>query len=368
MTNTTTGAHGATGAHTTTDALTIGETMVMVTPRDGGRLDAESSFVLRPGGAESNVAASLAGLGHTAHWAGALGTDRLGDLVTTALGGHGVDTSLVRRDPGRPTAVYFKDPTPQGTQVVYYRTGSAATALSTADLPAWTAVRPRVVHLSGVLPVLSPSCAELARHIVRERPWGDVPVSFDVNHRPVLWARAADQEGTGAAGGGGDRTAGPADPAGRAARTLLELAQGSDIVFVGRDEAAALWGTTDAESVRALVDRPRHLIVKDAAVEAVSFTRAPSGGSGTGPGPDSVARVPSRRVRVVDPVGAGDAFAAGWLSGWLHGQHETLSLKLGHYAAAQVLASASDLAPLRETRQVLAALESEPDPAPPARN
>ncbi|MFJ2173052.1 sugar kinase [Streptomyces sp. NPDC087851] len=325
----------------TTDALTVGETMVMVTPREGGRLDAESSFVLRPGGAESNVAALLAELGHTTHWAGALGADRLGDLVTTVLEGHGVDTSLVRRDPGRPTAVYFKDPTPHGTEVAYYRTGSAATALSTADLPAWTALCPRVVHLSGILPALSPSCAELARHIVCERPWGDVPVSFDVNYRPVLWDRAAD---------------GRTDSAGQAARTLLDLAQHSDIVFVGRDEAAALWGTTDAESVRALVDKPRHLVVKDAAKEAVSFTE---GGA---------VRVPSRRVRVVDPVGAGDAFAAGWLSGWLHHRHETLCLKLGHYAAAQVLTSASDLAPLRETRQVIASLESEQDSAHQARN
>ncbi|WNE94116.1 sugar kinase [Streptomyces luomodiensis] len=316
----------------TTDALTIGETMVMVTPQEGGRLDAESSFVLRPGGAESNVAALLAELGHPTHWAGALGTDRLGDIVTTVLSRHGVDTSLVRRDPHRPTAVYFKDPTPQGTQVAYYRGGSAATGLSTADLPAWTSLSPRVVHLSGVLPALSPSCAELTRHIVFDRPWPNTPVSFDVNHRPVLWQRAGD---------------GPPAPGERAADTLYDLAQHSDIVFVGRDEAADLWGTTDAESVRALIDKPEHLIVKDAAVEAVSFT-----GAGT-------VRMPSRRVRVVDPVGAGDAFAAGWLSGWLHGQRESLRLGLGHYAASRVLASASDLTTLPAAGDVITLLEDE---------
>ncbi|MEW2570616.1 sugar kinase [Streptomyces sp. NPDC047070] len=325
----------------TTDALTVGETMVMVTPRDGGRLDAESSFALRPGGAESNVAALLAELGHTTHWAGAVGADRLGDIVIGGLTDHGVDTSLVRRDTARPTAVYFKDPTPNGTEVAYYRTGSAATALSTTDLAAWTALDPRVVHLSGVLPVLSPSCADLARHIVFDRPWADAPVSFDVNHRSVLWQRAAD---------------GRTDPAERAAHTLLDLAQHSDIVFVGRDEAASLWGTTDAESVRALIDKPQYLIVKDAAVEAVSFT-------GT-----VTTRVPSRKVHVVDAVGAGDAFAAGWLSGWLHDQQEALCLKLGHYVAAQVLASASDVAPLPAAPCVIATLEDESAPAHRARN
>ncbi|MFJ7996247.1 sugar kinase [Streptomyces sp. NPDC096310] len=324
-----------------TDALTIGETMVMVTPQEGGRLDADSTFVLRPGGAESNVAALLAELGHSTHWAGALGADRLGDLVTSVLTGHGVDTSRVRRDPHLPTAVYFKDPTPHGTEVAYYRGGSAATSMSTADLAAWRTLSPRVVHLSGVLPALSASCAELTRHILYDRPWGDTPVSFDVNHRPVLWQRA----GTG-------RT----DSEDEAAHSLLDLARHSDIVFVGRDEAAALWGTTDAESVRALIDTPRHLVVKDAAVEAVAF-----GDRGT-------VRVPSRRVRVVDAVGAGDAFAAGWLSGWLHGQHETLCLRLGHYAAAQVLASASDLATLPSAREVIALLEDESRRTVQARN
>ncbi|MDT0318802.1 sugar kinase [Streptomyces millisiae] len=320
--------HRTPAAHT--DVLTIGETMAMVTPEAGGRLDADSTYLLRPGGAESNVAASLAQLGHRAHWASALGADRLGDLVTTVLAGHGVDTSLVRRDPGRPTGVYFKDPTPEGTRVSYYRSGSAAAGLGPADVAAWTAaVRPRVVHLSGILPALSPSCAALARHIVVDRPWGDAPVSFDVNHRPVLWS---------------------GQPAG-AAETLLELAQRSDIVFVGRDEAEALWGTTDAESVRALVDGPERLVVKDAAVEAVAFT----GGR--------VTRVPSRRVRVVDAVGAGDAFAAGWLSGWLTGHRETLCLGLGHYAAAQVLASASDLAELPRAAEIVAGLVDEPAPS-----
>ncbi|WP_243741101.1 sugar kinase [Streptomyces sp. 8K308] len=310
---------------THTDALTIGETMAMVTPEAGARLDADSTFLLRPGGAESNVAALLAELGHRTHWASALGADRLGDVIVTALAGHGVDTSLVRRDPRRPTGVYFKDPTPEGTRVSYYRAGSAASGLGPADVTAWTALRPRVVHLSGILPALSPDCAALARHIVFDRPWGDVPVSFDVNHRPVLWS--------GADGG--------------AAETLLELARRSDLVFVGRDEAEALWGTTDAESVRALVDGPERLVVKDAAVEAVAFT-------GT-----RVTRVPSRRVRVVDAVGAGDAFAAGWLSGWLDGRDETLCLRLGHYAAAQVLASPSDFARLPRAEEIVTTLADE---------
>ncbi|MGP3972000.1 sugar kinase [Streptomyces sp. 6N223] len=295
------------------DVLAIGETMVMVTPEHaGGRLTGDGTFVLRPGGAESNVAALLAELGHAAAWAGALGADRLGDIVIDTLAGRGVDTRLVRRDPDRPTAVYVKDPAPEATRVLYYRDGSAASAMSAADVRAWRARPARLLHLSGITAALSTACGELMRHLVHDRPLGTRWLSFDVNHRPALW-RGEDDD---------------------AAGELLALAQAGDVVFVGRDEAEALWGTPDADSVRRLIDKPGHLVVKDAAAEAVAFT------------PSGTFREPARRVAVVEPVGAGDAFAAGWLSGLLHGDDEPTRLRLGHYAASQVLASSSDFAPL----------------------
>ncbi|MEK8170079.1 PfkB family carbohydrate kinase [Streptomyces sp. M19] len=149
-----------------------------------------------------------------------------------------VGLGLVRRDRQRPTAVYFKDPTASGTKVYYYRSGSAAAALSVADVPAWRARRPAVTHVSGVTAALSASTWELTRHVVRDRPLGPSLVSFDVNHRPSLW----------------DTGRGPAE--------LLDLARHSDVVFVGRDEAQTLWGTSDAESVRDLLDGPAHVVVR----------------------------------------------------------------------------------------------------------
>ncbi|MDQ0379469.1 sugar kinase [Amycolatopsis thermophila] len=297
------------------DVLTVGETMVMVTPEAGGRLGTDGRFLLRPGGAESNVAALLARLGHHAAWASALGTDPLGDLIVRDLERHGVDVSLVRRDERRPTAVYFKDPTPDGTRVYYYRAGSAASAITTTDVGEWTAHAPRLVHVSGITAALSAQAREAARALVR-RPG---LVSFDVNHRAQLWS-------------------------GDAPEVLLELAQDADIVFVGRDEAETLWGTATAEDVRGLIDRPQYLIVKDAAIEAVAFT------------PTGVHREPSTKVTVVDAVGAGDAFAAGWLSGFLDGRDEPARLRLGHYAAARVLESPSDFAELPPAAEIVAEL------------
>lgn len=291
------------------DVLAIGETMAMVTPVAGGRLDGRSGLVLHPGGAESNVAASLAQFGADVAWASAVGSDALGDMVVRTVASHGVDVKQVVRDPDAPTGVYFKDPTPAGTEVLYYRSGSAASAMGMERLAEWTPLRPRVVHVSGITPALSPSCADLIHAIVVERVFGDAVVSFDVNHRPALWQ----------------------EPAGA---TLLALAANADIVFVGRDEAERVWGEQKADDVRALLPDVRHLVVKDGHVEAVSYSS------------EGRVSVPSHDVEVVDPVGAGDAFAAGWLMAHLRGADEHTKLALGHWTAAQVLRHPGDLAPL----------------------
>src|SRR3954454_19574987 len=89
------------------DVLCLGETMVMVTPTPGGHLDADSSFVLRAGGAESNVAMFMAELGHRAAWLSRVGSDPLGALLLSEVAATGVDTSMVEISPGEPTGVYF---------------------------------------------------------------------------------------------------------------------------------------------------------------------------------------------------------------------------------------------------------------------
>lgn len=291
------------------DVLAIGETMAMVTPVAGGRLDGRSGLVLHPGGAESNVAASLAQFGADVAWASAVGTDALGDMVVDTIASHGVDVTQVVRSAAAPTGVYFKDPTPSGTEVLYYRSGSAASAMGIERLAEWTPLRPRLVHVSGITPALSSSCADLIDAILVERVFGDAVVSFDVNHRPALWQK-------------------PAGP------TLLSLASRADIVFVGRDEAERVWGVQQADDVRALLPDVRHLVVKDGHVEAVSYSS------------EGRSAVPSHRVEVVDPVGAGDAFAAGWLMAHLRGSDELTKLALGHWTASQVLQHPGDLASL----------------------
>jgi 2-dehydro-3-deoxygluconokinase len=283
--------------------LTVGETMALLTPELPEPLETASTLRLDIGGAESNVACHLARAGVPASWASAVGDDALGRRILATLAARGVDTSLVLVDPDAPTGVYFKDP---GAGVLYHRRGSAASRLG----PGFAATLPLdgvpLVHVSGITAALSDSCRALLDEIIRIRRSHGMPVSFDVNYRPALWPTAV---------------AGPA---------LLDLARRCHIVFVGRDEAETLWATPTAEEVRALLGRGPRLVVKDADVGAHCFHA------------DGTHFAPAQVVEVVEAVGAGDAFAAGFLAADLAGEPPAAALEQGHRFAAAVLATTTD--------------------------
>ncbi|WP_159944168.1 sugar kinase [Nocardiopsis sp. FR6] len=286
------------------DVVCVGETMAVLSC--AGPLGAGTGLVVGTGGAESNVAVALARLGHTAAWVSRVGADPFGRIVTESVAGAGVDVRGVVVDPDRPTGLYVKDTAPGGAGVLYYRSGSAASELSAADADRVRARGARVVHLSGITPALSARAAALVGRLL-DRGSGDGALrSFDVNHRPALW---------------------PPDTAGP---VLLGLARRADVVFVGRDEAERLWGTPGPEDVRAVLPGVPVLVVKDAEHGATCF------------GADGSVFAPSPPVDVVEAVGAGDAFAAGFLSGLLDGLPVELRLRLGHAAAGAVLRSPGD--------------------------
>jgi 2-dehydro-3-deoxygluconokinase len=194
--------------------------------------------------------------------------------------------------------------------VHYYREQSPATELAPDMLADPLLAGGRILHLSGITAALSECTGKMVATAVRERPDPTRLVSFDVNYRPKLW------------------------PVDVAAPVLAEIADQADVVFVGFDEAQKLWGCTTAADVRALLPRPATVVVKDGAVGAHGF------------GPDGEVFVPTPKVTVVEPVGAGDAFAAGYLAGVLAGDGEEGRLRLGHLVAAAALSVRSDHAHL----------------------
>ena len=288
------------------DVVCVGETMVMLTPAVPAPLVDRPGLAMEVGGAESNVACGMAQLGHRAAWLGRVGADPFGEIIVRVLTAHGVDVRDVEVDPTRPTGLYLKDPGVERSTVHYYRKGSAAAATGPAFAEVVRARGARLVHLSGITPALSASCAELVERLLGE-PRGPL-VSFDVNYRPALW-----------------------EPA-RAAATLLPLARRADVVLAGRDEAETLWGTAAPDDIRALLPDVPCLVVKDAEHGATCYEG------------DERTHVPALRIDVVEPVGAGDAFAAGFLSGLIGGRSVRDRLRLGHIAAAAALGCVGDLA------------------------
>ncbi|GIG60744.1 sugar kinase [Longispora fulva] len=298
-------------------AVCLGESMAVLVPESPGPLDEVETFRRGIGGAESNVARGLAALGTRTAWLSRVGDDGFGRHLVGALRADGVDVSGVETDPDRPTGLYVKEigagpphDLPVGrSRLHYYRAGSAASAMGPefVDRPAVAALLAEadMLHLSGITAALSDSCLALVHHLMIGRRAGQV-VSFDLNWRPALWRDY--------------------DPA-----VLRPLLDAADVVLLGADEALAAFGVNTPDKLRELLPSPRSLVIKDGALRATTVDR--QGGCVT---------EPALAVDVVDAVGAGDAFAAGYLTGVLRDLDEPRRLRLGHLTAAATLVVTGD--------------------------
>ncbi|QLH26477.1 sugar kinase [Streptomyces sp. Rer75] len=273
--------------HTVPEVVTFGETMAAL--RAHGALRLGGSLGLSVAGAESNVAIGLARLGHRVRWAGRVGADELGALVLRTLRAESVDTGhAVVDDTGRPTGLLLTEPrTGTLTRVSYYRSGSAGSAVTPADVLPTLTPGSRVLHLTGITPALSPSAAEAALAAAAAARDAGITVCLDVNYRSRLWT---------------------ADRARTALRPLLAR---TDLLIASEDELPLALERPDAsesEGIHSLLaEGVTEVVIKRGARGATSFSA------------QGTADCPARQVSAVDLVGAGDAFVAGYLSGLLHG-------------------------------------------------
>ncbi|MEU8895649.1 sugar kinase [Nocardia sp. NPDC048505] len=317
--------------------MTVGEGLAVLVARPGP-LEESETFERTAGGAEANVATVLAQLGVEATWLSRVGDDGFGRYLTGHLAARGVDVSAVVTDPARPTAVYVKergsgsgkatDLGASDSRMLYYRNGSAASALSTADLDAAAGVLEgcELVHFTGITTALSASATGLTEALIALPRRGRL-VSFDLNFRPALWAARA----------------------GDAAAILARHVRGSDVVFLGADEAEAVFGTGDADRLRALFPEPAHLVIKNNEHSVTGFSGAER------------AEVPALALEITERIGAGDAFAGGYLAALLHGRPLVERLRFGHLCAAAALTGTGDGADL-PAPQRLAALAASSAP------
>jgi 2-dehydro-3-deoxygluconokinase len=286
--------------------VTLGETMLRLSPPRGERLSGADRLDLTLGGAESNVAVALAALGVPTIWLGAVPSNELGDRIVAELSGAGVDVSyVVRRNEGRVGLYFVELPvSPRPALVLYDRRHSAATDLTADDLPpaAFTDASHAVV--SGITAALKPHGASLAHEFLTQARKRGARRILDVNFRRQLWQ--------------------PKEAAG----TLAELARKADVLICSADDARAVFNV-DGDEER-LIAALRDLAPNADLVVATLGQRGAAGWERDA----GAFRAKSPAVEVIDPLGAGDALVAGLIWAELKGQAPDRRLAAGVALAA----------------------------------
>jgi len=282
--------------------VTLGECMGLLSARQIGLLENAGDLSVGIGGAEANVCIAAVRLGIAATWIGRLGTDRMGDLIERRLRANGVATAI-RRDPGFTGLMICTRRTSTSVEVDYHRRGSAGSRLAPADLGSHLD-NADLLHVTGITPALSGSAQAAVLAAIDIAGDRAMPVAFDVNYRAKLWSPEI------------------------AAPLLRTIADRADIVFAGIEEAQIVLGTAESDPAMlapALADLgPRDVVIKLGAAGCFALI------DGT------TYSVPAAPTMLLDPVGAGDAFVAGYLVERVTGRaaHQCLNTAVRMGAAA----------------------------------
>lgn len=272
------------------DVFTLGETMVRFTPKGFARLEDSTELELRTGGSESNVAVALARFGLRIAWAGKLPQNPLGELVARRLRSFGVDVSAVRWTSDSRMGLYFIEPgaAPRSSLVFYDRANSAASTMQPDDFD-WSILdRTRHVHLTGITPALSVDAFNTVARCIYEARERNRTISFDVNYRARLW------------------------PAVDARCALLPLIRDVNLLICPIADALQVFGIEDTPEKTAValgeLTRASHIALTLGAGGALLWDRS------------QYYRAEPFQVTAIDRVGAGDAFDAGLLWGFLRNE------------------------------------------------
>jgi len=296
---------------TEAEIVTIGETMILLYGEDTtAPLRFGDRLFLDFAGADSNFAIAMSRLGYRSTWISRVGDEPLGDVVLDGIGREGVDVSHVIRDPARNTGLYLKHHDATGaTRVQYYRRGSAASNLQPDDLHPEYFREARLVHLNGMTFALGESCVSTMRRALELGLNQGAMVSLDLNLRIQLWSLES------------------------ARQTLGPVIQKSSAIFGTEEEFLVYFGESGIDDALQAAVRlgPQIAVAKkgpEGAVAIVDGKRFTHAGY--------------RPPVVVDVVGAGDGFNAGFLASYLRGLSPYECLRRANLVGACAVATAGD--------------------------
>ncbi len=293
------------------DIVTLGEPLIQLNAMSTGPLRHVAYFERHVAGAEANVCVAASRMGLKAGLISRVGDDEFGKCVLSTLRGEGVDVSHLRTEREGFTGVYFIQrgyPIPGRSKVFYYRKGSAASKLGPEDMDEEYIASSKVLFLTGITPPLSGSCLGACRRATDIAKRAGLKIAFDTNIRPALWVGQDPKE------------------------ALLPLLYKSDIVFTESSETKLLMGVSDpAKAARKLMSKGASVVVmKGGEKETVVYSEG------------QVNRQKAFDVPVVDPVGAGDALAGVFMSGYLKGWKIKDCLRAGAVAGSLVVSTRGD--------------------------
>jgi 2-dehydro-3-deoxygluconokinase len=293
------------------ELIAFGETMAAFTPQESAPLRYVGNFRLRIAGTESNTAIGVRKLGHSAGWISRVGDDELGRFVVNAIRAEGVDTEGVRVDVGLQTGLMIKETCGAGeTRVYYYRANSAFAGYLPEMLPLSYLQDAKVCYLTGITPVLGTGCRDAVFEMAARARDAGVLVAFDPNIRYKLW-------------GGQDHSP-----------MIRELLCKADIALLGIGEAKTLFGTQSPEEICGILLEAgvRYIALKDGAAGAYIADEH-----------KTYLHIPPYPCQSIDPIGAGDAFNAGFLAGILEGRPLVECGKMGAICGALVTQTTGDV-------------------------
>jgi 2-dehydro-3-deoxygluconokinase len=271
------------------DVVTLGETMIRLTPPELRRIEQTEMFHAEVGGSESNVAVGLARLGLRSCWVSRLTDNSLGRMITGMLTRYGVDTShVVWTDKDR-VGLYFYEPAPlpRGNRVIYDRARSAMSQIMPEELPLslFSKGAAKLLHLTGITPILSPSAHATsikALTLAKQTGWR---VCFDVNYRSKL--ASVDE----------------------ALEKCLPFMQSADILLMSFSDAKLFFQATSPQN--ALEE-----LRKIAPSATIALTMGAEGAVGLTPD-NQIVKQDIFVTQAVERIGGGDAFATGFIYRYL---------------------------------------------------
>ena len=308
------------------DVVTLGESMLRLTPPGFLRIEQTNSFDIWVGGTESNTAVGLSRLGMAVAWISRLPESPLGRYISNRVAQYGVDVSQVIWARDERLGIYFheKAQDPRASEIIYDRQDSAMSRMQPCDLPAsfFQPGSAELLHVTGITLAISETAAATARAALDMAKAAGWRCSFDTNYRSKLWSGAEAAAGC---------------------QIAMQLA---DVIFCPLGDYHALYGEASADEALAnLAGRfPAALIVMTLGREGAIAQTA------TG----DTLRQAAILAGEVGRIGGGDAFAAGFLYAWLREDDVALALKWGVAMSAMKYTIHGDL-PLVD-REAVAAL------------